>query len=671
MMVKLLGIDFGTSNTSISFLENGKSKVLFYKNNNLIPSIISFNNNLIQCGFNANGNIFRNLKKFIPKQNNKLINGYNIDQLLVYYFTYLKNIIIEKIGPFKFKSVISVPSKFNNFSRNKIKRSFEFIGIDVIRIINEPTAAGLSYGLHKNINDLKILVVDIGGGTTDLTILEVDNNFFEVIDSYGNNNLGGENFNNNLINFFNKEFNIKNNDKLWKMAEKYKKKINILDEFIIKENNISIKMTKTLFKNINNNIITKFYDIFNKVKMLHIIDKIILVGGGCNLKLINEIIIDIFNIIPLKSFQLQNCVSQGCCYYAGFLSNQLKKNEDITLVDIAPLSLGIELADGNFSIIIPRNTPLPIKITKKYITDTPGDNKISIKIYQGERKMVKDNILIGEIFFDKITLSTQPIILISFKLDLNNLIQITVQDDKSKKLQDYFLNIENHLSNNDITEIVKKAELNFQQDLNISQLEEKRYIANLILEKKINQLDTNNLIDNISKKKEILKIYDIIDNLNSYDLNKLEDIIKNNLVFNYLKEDNYSEIDFSNEIISENKNILRNILNELLKINYFNENEIEFIKNTNELLELSNVNNILLENQINLYNKIKRRNYEEEFNYLIKYLLDNINNFDLNDKNKNKLYKYISEFTNNEKNYEKSIYNINQFCKALYFNNKN
>jgi len=116
---------------------------------------------------------------------------------------------------------------------------------------------------------------------------------------------------------------------------------------------------------------------------------------------------------------------------------------------------------------------------------------------------------------------------------------------------------------------------------------------------------------------------------------------------------------------------LRNILNELLKINYFNENEIEFIKNTNELLELSNVNNILLENQINLYNKIKRRNYEEEFNYLIKYLLDNINNFDLNDKNKNKLYKYISEFTNNEKNYEKSIYNINQFCKALYFNNKN
>ena len=671
MMVKLLGIDFGTSNTSISFLENGKSKVLFYKNNNLIPSIISFNNNLIQCGFNANGNIFRNLKKFIPKQNNKLINGYNIDQLLVYYFTYLKNIIIEKIGPFKFKSVISVPSKFNNFSRNKIKRSFEFIGIDVIRIINEPTAAGLSYGLHKNINDLKILVVDIGGGTTDLTILEVDNNFFEVIDSYGNNNLGGENFNNNLINFFNKEFNIKNNDKLWKMAEKYKKKINILDEFIIKENNISIKMTKTLFKNINNNIITKFYDIFNKVKMLHIIDKIILVGGGCNLKLINEIIIDIFNIIPLKSFQLQNCVSQGCCYYAGFLSNQLKKNEDITLVDIAPLSLGIELADGNFSIIIPRNTPLPIKITKKYITDTPGDNKISIKIYQGERKMVKDNILIGEIFFDKITLSTQPIILISFKLDLNNLIQITVQDDKSKKLQDYFLNIENHLSNNDITEIVKKAELNFQQDLNISQLEEKRYIANLILEKKINQLDTNNLIDNISKKKEILKIYDIIDNLNRYDLNKLEDIIKNNLVFNYLKEDNYSEIDFSNEIISENKNILRNILNELLKINYFNENEIEFIKNTNELLELSNVNNILLENQINLYNKIKRRNYEEEFNYLIKYLLDNINNFDLNDKNKNKLYKYISEFTNNEKNYEKSIYNINQFCKALYFNNKN
>ena len=664
-MSRLLGIDFGTSNTSISYLENGKSKILLYKDCNLIPSLISFNQNSVQCGLNANGNILRSFKKFIPNQNKDLFFNYSIDQILIFYFTYLKNIIIEKLGPFKFKCVISVPSKFDNFSRNRIKKAYEAVGFVVLRIVNEPTAAALSYGLHKGINDLKILVVDMGGGTTDLSILEVDENFFEVVDSYGNNSLGGENFNNNLISFLQNELNT--NDNIWELAEKTKRKINILDDFIIKYNQKEIKITKKIFNQINEININKLEDLLNKVKISHMIDKIILVGGGCNLKIISETICKIFKMNPLKSQQLQNCVSQGCCYYAGYLENKLESSDELTLVDCSPLSLGVELLDGNFSIIIPRNTPLPAKITKKYTTDLPGGNDINIKIYQGERKMVKDNIFIGEFNFDKLTACTQPIISVTFKLDLNNLIHIIVKDEKSEKQEDYFIRNDNNISDKELDEMVTLAEEKFQEDLNESLLKEKKFIAKNILEKKINHLDTNMLIKEDVKKEEILKNYKILDELDSYSINELNSIIENNIIVEENNEDDFMDIDLTNEIIEENKLKLQNIIDNLIKKDNLEDNELQFIKESSQLLEISNINNNLLENQINLYEKIKRRNYEEEFNYLTTYLLENLDDFELSDIKKNKLKKFIIEIISSEiKDYKNVINEINDFSKSLF-----
>lgn len=664
-MTRLLGIDFGTSNTSISYLENGKPKILIYKEYNLIPSLISFNEESIQCGLTANNNILRNFKKFIPEQNKEEFFNYSIDQILIFYFNYLKKIIIEKLGPFKFQCVISVPSKFDNFSRNRIKKAYEAIGFKVLRIVNEPTAAALSYGLHQGINDLKILVVDIGGGTTDLSILEVDDNFFEVVDSFGNNKLGGENFNNNLIELLKEKFDT--NDNLWELSEKTKRKINILDDFIIKYNNKEFKITKKIFSEINKEEIEKLKSLLNKVKISHIIDKIILVGGGCYLKIITETIFKIFSIQPLKSLQLQNCVSQGCCYYAGFLMNKLKNNDEITLVDVAPLSLGVELIDGNFSVIIPRNTPLPAKITKKYTTESLGIDNINIKIYQGERKMVKDNIFVGEIIFDKITLCTQPIISVTFKVDLNNIIHIIIKDEKSEKQDNYFINNSNDLTNVELNEMVKIAEDKFQEDLNESLLKEKKYIATMILEKKINQLDTNILIKEDIKKEEILKNYELLDEINNFSIDKLNEIIQNNIIVEENNENDFMDIDLTNEIVEENKNILQNIIDNLIKKDNLEENEIEFIKESTQLLEISNINNTLLENQINFYEKIKKRNYKEEYDYLTTYLLNNLDDFDLINQQKDKLKKYILKIKSSKINdYKKTIDKINDFSKSLF-----
>ena len=201
-----LGIDFGTSNTSISYLnKTGNIKVLKYNNSSTIPSVISFNEE-IKCGINIdNKNILREFKTEILNKDFHFMNM-NINQILVIYFKFLKGLIINKLGNYKTIEIIaSVPSEFNDSSRKLIKKCYQQAGFNVKRLINEPTAAALSYGLENTINDEKILVVDIGGGTSDFSILEIDDGFFEVIDNYGLNETGGKTINQKLEWFLKKK----------------------------------------------------------------------------------------------------------------------------------------------------------------------------------------------------------------------------------------------------------------------------------------------------------------------------------------------------------------------------------------------------------------------------------------------------------------------------------
>ena len=216
--------------------------------------------------------------------------------------------------------------------------------------------------------------------------------------------------------------------------------------------------------------------------------------------------------------------------------------------------------------------------------------------------------------------------------------------------------------------MVALAEEKFQEDLNESLLKEKIFIAKNILEKKINHLDTNMLIKEDIKKEEILKIYKILDEINNYSIKELNHIIENNIIIEENNEDDFMDIDLSNEILEENKLKLQNIIDTLIKKDNLIDNELNFIKESTQLLELSNVNSNLIENQINLYEKIKRRNYEEEFNYLTTYLLENLDDFDLNQNKKNRLKKFILEIISLEINdYKSVISEINDFSKSLFY----
>ena len=476
-----LGIDFGTTNTVISYFDNKQTKLLEIDNNYLIPSKILIDENNIICGhyiknIKKHSLLIENFKIEIPN-NKKYINNskiYSVTDLLFHYFEYLSKIIKDKFKNDKYECVISVPSNFNSSSRNIIKTILEKFNFIVLRIINEPTAAALFYEIHLNNKiENKILVIDIGGGTTDLTILEKDEELYEVIQSLGDNNLGGKNVTDNIYNYIKKlDENIKIND--CKLA---KEKLNEYHE--IKLNNI--KLTNDILFEINKNTTNKLENYLDKLNKNHIneINEIILVGGSVKLKLFENVIKKKFN--QKKIILLDDCqsiVSKGSCSYCNYLTS---KNE-IIIMELVQNSIGIETADKNFSIIIPSGLPLPVKKTKKYrITETEDEeDKFDLKIYQGDNEIASDNELLKIIDLREVN---EEIVSVSVILTIDNILKIKVND-------------------NLITEEIK-----VNNNLVESKGDESNYILNknlFLVKEKINNLkkefEKNNLI-NIDKKK--------------------------------------------------------------------------------------------------------------------------------------------------------------------------
>jgi molecular chaperone DnaK (HSP70) len=370
------------------------------------------------------------------------IGSEDLDNILLIFFDHLKKIIINKFPNYNLKSVITVPSNFNDIQREIIKKNFISIGFDVIRIINEPSAAALSYGLSSTCQDEeKILVIDLGGGTLDITLLLKDNGFFEVLHSIGLNDLGGNDFTKAIYDFLLKQYPDFNNDKLtqlWYTCQNAKEKLSWVDNYEIKINNYNNKndllfnLNINKFHNLCNNLIYKLENILNDIyDKFNDIKYIIMVGNSSKMPIIKSTIEKIFNKEPWLHPNLESVVSEGACLYGAILENIYKTDNNVVLVDVLPLSLGIETVDGNFSVIIPKDTPIPIKRTQKYTTDTPGDNSVIIKVYQGERIIANKNILIGQFVFDKITTGGTPEINITFKVDSNSIITVTVTDKKS------------------------------------------------------------------------------------------------------------------------------------------------------------------------------------------------------------------------------------------------
>lgn len=502
----ILGIDFGTTNTVISYFEENQIKLFKLNNNYLIPSkiYIDKNNNLFY-GHNINNNLINNNGKIINNfkielslnkkyHHNNII--YSTHDILFNYINYISDLIHNNFEKDIFDCVLTVPSNFNSNNRNLIKNIFEKLKFNVIRIINEPTAAALYYELSlNNLTENKILIIDIGGGTTDLTILEKDEELYEVNFSIGDNNLGGKNITDDIFNYF-KDLNY---DITWETCEKAKIDLSKSKNVII----YGIELTDDILKKICENTIQKFKYLFNKIiKLLDDVNEIILVGGCMKLKLIKILINDIFNKKIIDIDNSQSLVSKGACFF----TNYLKSKNDIIVMELVQNSIGIETADKIFSIIIPSGLPLPAKKTRKYIKtiDDRNDDKFEMKIYQGENNIASNNELI---YIIDLRDYDSEIILVTVSIDINNLLELRINNNL----------IKNNLElNNNLIEIKEEKDLEISYNKNLFIVKQK--LLKLLLE-----FENNKLID-FERKKNILNFLN--SNLRKINNFKLNDLIK-------------------------------------------------------------------------------------------------------------------------------------------------
>lgn len=697
----LVGIDFGTTNTVITYFNNNKANVLLDGVFKTIPSKIGKFNDKIYCGnyipVNCN-DIIHSFKISIGENilfnfNNDLI-SYTHTDLMIIFFKHLYDLIIKNTKKQKsvikdeisiIKSVITVPSNFNDKQREIIKSAFNCVNINVLRIINEPSAAALSYGLNHSSNECeKILVIDTGGGTMDFTILEKNDLFFEVVHSEGLNDLGGNNFTQLIVDDIKRTKTLDNidNNILWNMSQKIKEKLTYLESYELTNYNL----TRKKFENLSNNLIQKIELVLGKIiEEYSELNYIILVGGTSRIPILQETIKNITKKTPWIHPNLELVVAEGAGLYIGIIENKFTLNEDVVLMDVLPLSLGVELVDGSNSIIIPKNTPLPVKRSQKYTTDSPADSSIKIKIYQGERKIANKNFLIGEFIFDKVSMGGVPIIEISFKVDLNSIINVIVVDKKSGIEKSIIIKDIPKIETEDINKLIDQA--NSLADTDDAELARAQniYLIRTHIENSLINLQINDLLSEESKN-EILNKFKIIEDeleeMNNFKLIETLDY----LLENYKLLGSVQPSDIDTDIHDDIESLLFNekkleLKNKILLLLNTNPEWDDFLQPVLEELSYSSVSIEYIDDKLNLLNELeqdnennKERDYKKEVNNLCLYLKSEIETGSINlgnDKN-NLLSDIINNilnlFTENieDINWEEQLNTLNKKCEEIY-----
>ena len=547
----LVGIDFGTTNTVITHFINNKAQILQDGIFKIIPSKIAKVDNKFYCGNYIPVNCYNIIHSFkisigtntefkfdSDEENQDQI--YTHQDLLVIFFKHLYEIICKNLNQSNIiiKAVITVPSNFNDNQREIIRSAYEAVGIKVIRIINEPSAAALAYGLSHSSEELEeILVIDTGGGTMDFTILQKLDTFFEVIHSEGLNDLGGNNFTklitDDIIRINNLTHTKINENVLWNQSQKIKEKLTWLESYETNINNltnvkkINYNLSRTKFDNLSNELIKKVENTLkNIIESYPNINWIILVGGTSRIPILQQTIKAITKKTPWIHPNLEFVVGEGAGLYSGIIENKYQTNDGVVLMDVLPLSLGVELADGSYSIIIPKNTPLPVKRGQKYTTDSPGDTNIKIKVYQGERVIANKNFLIGEFIFDKLSAGGVPIIEIAFKVDLNSIINIIIIDKKSGVEKNIIIKDIPKINNKDVDKIIEQA--NKLVDIDDAELLRNQhiYLIRTHIENSLINLQINDLIDLEDKNEMLEKFKTIEENIESMNNFQLIETLK-------------------------------------------------------------------------------------------------------------------------------------------------
>lgn len=497
-MAKIIGIDLGTTNSAVSVLEGGEAKIIPNpEGNRTTPSVVAFKNGEIQVGEVAkrqavtNPSTVSSIKRHMGDGSYKVhMDGkdYTPQEISAMILQYLKSYAEDYLGEKVDKAVITVPAYFNDAQRQATKDAGKIAGLEVERIVNEPTAAALAYGLDKTDKEEKVLVFDLGGGTFDVSILELGDGVFDVLSTSGDNHLGGDDFDQKIMDYLVAEFKKEHGVDLSKdkmalqrlkdAAEKAKKDLSgvsttqISLPFITASAegplHLELTLTRAKFEELTHDLVERTKQpVRQALKDAGLtqadIDEVILVGGSTRIPAVVEAVRKETGKEPNKSVNPDEVVAMGAAIQGGVISGDVK---DIVLLDVTPLSLGIETMGGVFTKLIDRNTTIPT--SKSQVFSTAADNQpaVDVHVLQGERQMAADNKTLGRFQLTDIPPAPRgiPQIEVTFDIDKNGIVNVSAKDLGTGKEQTITIKSSSGLTDEEIDRMVKDAEANAEAD---------------------------------------------------------------------------------------------------------------------------------------------------------------------------------------------------------------
>lgn len=497
-MSKVIGIDLGTTNSCVAVIENGEPTVIpSSEGARTTPSIVGFAKNgerLVgqvakrQAVTNHDRTITSIKRDMGAEKRTKIDNKeYSSPEISAMILQKLKSDAESYIGSSVTQAVITVPAYFSDSQRQATKDAGKIAGLDVLRIINEPTAAALAYGLDKD-KDQKIMVYDLGGGTFDVSILDMGDGVFEVLATAGNNKLGGDDFDDRVIDYLVTEFKKDTGidlskdsmamQRLKESAEKAKIELsstptaNINLPFITADSagpkHLDITLTRAKFEELVSDLVESTVGPVNQAikdsgLSLDKLDKVLLVGGSTRMPLVQETVKRLTNKEPYKGINPDECVAIGAAIQAGVLTGDVK---GLVLLDVTPLSLGIETYGGVFTKLIERNTTIPTKKSQIFSTAADGQTSVEVHVLQGEREIAAYNKTLGRFSLTGIPPAPRgvPQIEVSFDIDANGIVHVTAKDMATNNEQKIAITASSNLSEEDIDKAVKEAEAHAVED---------------------------------------------------------------------------------------------------------------------------------------------------------------------------------------------------------------